>query len=221
MMSPIILSIAVSFAATIICAPMAWCFASLVVRRRFPGRMALDAMLNLPLVLPPLVTGYFLLVVFGGHGMIGRYLDQWLGLRLAFTTAAAVIAAMTVAFPLFYRAVKLSLESMDRRMEDIAATLGATRWDILWSITVPLNWRGLVTGAVTTFARSLGEFGATIIFAANIPGKTQTIPLAVFNYINTPGGDAKALPLIVIATLISAAAMASSYYLAPDREPSR
>ncbi len=182
----------------------------LLARRSFPGKSLLDAVLHLPLVLPPVVVGYVLLVLFGREGPFGR----WLGLDIAFTTAAAALASAVVAFPLFVRALRLSIELVDRRIETAARTLGASPIRVFLTITLPLSLPGLLTGALLAFARALGEFGATITFAGNIEGETRTLPLAIFTNAQIPGGDAAAMRLVVISVALSLAAMIIAEYLA-------
>ena len=174
-------------------------FAWLLARRRFPGRVLLDAVLHAPLILPPVVVGFGLLLVFGVQGPIGRWLDATWGVRLAFTSGGAALAAGVSAFPLMLRAVRLSLEGVDPRLEEAARGLGAGRWDRAFTITLPLAAPGLVAAAVVGFAAALGEFGAVITFAANIPGETQTLPLAIYAALQVPGGEGAALRLSAIS----------------------
>lgn len=170
-------------------------FAWLLARYRFPGRVLLDALLHLPLILPPVVTGFVLLLLFGVEGPIGRQLEQWFGVRLAFTSGGAALAAGVCAFPLMLRAARLAIEAVDPRLEEAARTLGAGPWDRAFTVVLPLAWPGLVAGAVIGFAAVLGEFGAVITFAASIPGETQTLPLAIYAALQAPGGEAAAARL--------------------------
>lgn len=174
-------------------------FAWPLARWRFPGRVLLDALLHAPLILPPVVIGFVLLLLFGIEGPIGRWLDQLWGVRLAFTSAGASLAAGVSAFPLMLRAVRLSIEGIDPKLEEAARGLGAGAWDRAFTITLPLAAPGLVAAAVVGFAASLGEFGAVITFAANIPGETQTLPLAIYSALQIPGGEGAALRLSVIS----------------------
>lgn len=170
-------------------------FAWLLARYRFPGRVLLDALLHLPLILPPVVTGFVLLLLFGVEGPIGRQLEHWFGVRLAFTSGGAALAAGVCAFPLMLRAARLAIEAVDPRLEEAARTLGAGPWDRAFTVVLPLAWPGLVAGAVIGFAAVLGEFGAVITFAASIPGETQTLPLAIYAALQAPGGEAAAARL--------------------------
>ncbi len=185
----------------------------LLARKRFPGKMLVDAIVHLPLVLPPVVTGYLLLHLFGRSGLIGSALHRAFGVDIAFTTGAAVIASAVIGFPLLVRAVRLSVALIDRRLEAAAATLGASRLDVFLTITLPLALPGIITGTLLTFARSLGEFGATITFAGNTP-ETRTLPLAVFTRMQTIAGDASAARLVGLSILLSLAALLVSELLA-------
>ncbi|MFQ5602298.1 MAG: molybdate ABC transporter permease subunit [bacterium] len=199
----IFLSLKVAVVATaIILAPgtyIGWLFA----RKNFIGKSFLDGIVNVPLVLPPVVTGYFLLVILGPGGFVGRWLDDWFNFNIAFTWKAAVAASAVVSFPLLVRAVRVAIESVDNKLEEAARMLRASEWNIFWRITLPLSANGIIAGAILAFARGLGEFGATIIVASNIPGKTQTIPLAIFTLLNQPDGEAKARMLIIISIVFS------------------
>ncbi|PAV25556.1 molybdate ABC transporter permease subunit [Tamilnaduibacter salinus] len=186
----------------------------LMARRSFPGKALVDGLLHLPLVLPPVVVGYLLLIALGRQGAIGQWLDQTLSIQLPFTWQGAAIAAGIMAFPLLVRSVRLSLESVDRGLEAAARTLGAGRWRVFMTITLPLILPGLLTGTVLAFARALSEFGATITFAANIPGETRTLPLALYTLIQTPGAEEAAARLCVLAVLIAMAALIGSEWLA-------
>ncbi|PVY76316.1 molybdate transport system permease protein [Tamilnaduibacter salinus] len=186
----------------------------LMARRSFPGKALVDGLLHLPLVLPPVVVGYLLLIALGRQGAIGQWLDQTLGIQLPFTWQGAAIAAGIMAFPLLVRSVRLSLESVDRGLEAAARTLGAGRWRVFMTITLPLILPGLLTGTMLAFARALSEFGATITFAANIPGETRTLPLALYTLIQTPGAEEAAARLCVLAVLIAMAALIGSEWLA-------
>ncbi len=171
----------------------------LLARRRFPGRMLLDALVHLPLVVPPVVVGWGLLMLFGLRGPIGAPLDQWFGIRLVFTTEGAALATAVMSFPLIVRAVRLGIEHVDPGLEQAARTLGAGPIDRFLTVTLPLMSPGILAGAVTAFAAGLGEFGAVITFASNIPGETQTLPLAIYSAAQTPGGEAVAGRLAAIS----------------------
>lgn len=171
----------------------------LLARRRFPGRAILDALLHAPLILPPVAIGFILLLLFGAQGPVGRWLEDMLGIRLVFNSAGASLAAGVMAFPLMLRAVRIALEAVDPKLEETARGLGANAWDRAFTITLPLAFPGLIAAAVVGFAAALGEFGAVITFAANIPGETRTLPLAIYTAIQTPGGEAAALRLSVIS----------------------
>ncbi len=186
----------------------------LLARVEFPGRGLLNGLVHLPLVLPPVVVGYVLLLLLGRNGPIGGPLDAWFGWSFVFSWQGAAIASAVVAFPLLVRSIRLGLDLVDRRLETAARTLGAGRFDVFCSVTVPLVLPGIVTGCVLAFARSIGEFGATITFVSNIPGVTQTLPLALYSAVQTPDGDAAALRLVLISCVLAFAALAASEILA-------
>ena len=194
--------------------PVGLLVAWLLARREFIGKSALNALVHLPLVLPPVVVGYLLLVLFGREGPLGRLLFSLFGVSLPFTWQGAALAAAVMAFPLMVRAMRLSLEAVDRRLEAAARTLGARPAGVFLTIALPLMSPGIVVGAVLAFARSLGEFGATITFAANIPGETRIIPIALYSLIQTPGGEAAAMRLAILSVVLSLAALAASELLA-------
>ncbi|HTB44552.1 MAG TPA: molybdate ABC transporter permease subunit [Acetobacteraceae bacterium] len=183
--------------------PIAVLTAWLLTRYRFPGRPLLNALVHLPLVLPPVVTGWLLLIIFGIRGPIGSVLYEWLGIRLAFTTAGASLAAGVMTFPVMVRAVRLSLEAADLGLEQAARTLGAGRLDRLFTITLPLASPGILVGGIVAYATCLGEFGAIITFAANIPGQTQTLPLAIYTALQVPGGEATAAKLSLVSLMLA------------------
>ncbi len=185
---------------------VAWVLA----RRAFPGKMVLDGLVHLPLVLPPVVTGYLLLVLLGRGGPIGAWLHEVLGLTLVFNWKGAAVAAGVMAFPLLVRAIRLSIEAVDRRLEAAARTLGAKPMRVFFTVTVPLVTPGLLTGVILAFARSLGEFGATITFVSNIPGETRTLPLALYTLNQVPGGEMGALRLCLMAVAIALGALVAS-----------
>ena len=183
--------------------PLAVLMAWVLTRYRFPGRPIVNALVHLPLVLPPVVTGWLLLIIFGIRGPIGSLLNNWFGVRLVFTTAGASLACAVMTFPVMVRAVRLSLESADPGLEQAAQTLGATRFDRFVNVTLPLASPGILVGAIVAYATSLGEFGAVITFAANIPGQTQTLPLAIFTALQVPGGEAKAAQLAMVSVVLA------------------
>jgi len=183
--------------------PVAVLTAWLLARARFPGRSVLNALVHLPLVLPPVVTGWLLLIVFGIRGPVGALLDDWFGVRLVFTTAGAALACAVMTFPVMVRAVRLALEAGDPGLEEAARTLGAGRLDRLFSVTLPLASPGILMGAIVGYATCLGEFGAVITFAANIPGETQTLPLAIYAALQAPGGEARAATLSLVSIVLA------------------
>lgn len=196
------LSARVALTATLASLPFGFAAAYLLVFSRFPGKALVDGLINLPLVLPPVVVGYLLLLGLGSHGWLGQFFES-LGFRIIFTWKAAVIASMVVGFPLLVRSIRLGMEQIDRELIKASRTLGARWYDTLFSVILPLSGRAILAGASLMFARSLGEFGATIVIAGNIPGITQTIPLAIYDYTSTPGGDRMALGLCLVSILLS------------------
>ena len=207
------LSLKVAFWSTLASLPVALALAMLLARGRFPGKTLLDGVVNLPLVLPPVVIGYFLLLGFGRRGPIGAFLDEHFGIVFAFRWTGAALACALMGLPLAVRAMRQAVEAVDERLEAAASTLGANRAWVFATVTLPLVLPGIVNGALLCFARSLGEFGATITFVSNIPGETRTIPLAIYGYTQTAGGDAMALRLCVIAIALSLAALIASEML--------
>jgi molybdate transport system permease protein len=208
------LSLKIALAATLVSAPLAIAISLLLAKRRFWGYSILNAAVHLPLVLPPVVTGLLLLRTFGHRGVIGAWLESTLGLVFAFRWTGAALAAAVMGFPLMVRAMRLAIENVDPKLEDAAASLGASRaWRIV-TVTLPLAAPGLVAGMIVAFAKSLGEFGATITFASSIPGETQTISTAVYALLNDPAGDAQAMRLVWVSVIISFAAIAASEALA-------
>jgi molybdate transport system permease protein len=186
----------------------------LMARREFRGKALVDGFLHLPLVLPPVVSGYVLLILFGRQGILGGFLEGVLGVRLAFDWKGAVLASAVVGFPLMLRAVRLAIEAVDPRLEQVARTLGAGRLRVFWSVTLPLAIHGVLVGSLLSFARSLGEFGATITFVANIPGETRTIPAAIYTYLNQPGGEVAATRLVVISVVVALVALTAGEWIA-------
>jgi molybdate transport system permease protein len=187
--------------------PVAVLVAYVLARRRFLGRPALDAFVHLPLVLPPVVTGWLLLIVFGVRGPAGALLQEWFGIRLVFSTAGAALATAVMSFPLIVRAVRLSFEALDSGLEEAARTLGAGPVDRFVTVTLPLIAPGILAGMITAFAAGLGEFGAVITFASNIPGQTQTLPLAIYSAIQVPGGEATAAKLAAVSFTLAVAGL--------------
>ena len=207
------LSLRVSLVAVLATLPIAYALAFLLARRRFPGRLLLDAIVHLPLVLPPVVTGWLLLLLFGRTGAAGRWLEDALGITLVFNWTGAALAAAVMALPLMVRAMRLSIEAVDRRLVGAARSLGATPARAFLTITLPLTLPGILAGATLGFARSLGEFGATITFASNIAGQTRTLPLAIYTGLQLPGAEAAVARLAVISILLSIAALIVSEVL--------
>jgi molybdate transport system permease protein len=187
--------------------PFGLALAWLLARRAFWGKTLLETAINLPLVLPPVVTGYLLLVLLGRRGWLGSLLEEWFGLAFVFDWKGAAVASAVMAFPLLVRPMRLAFASIDPRLESASRTLGAGRWDTLWRITLPLARPGIIAGCVLAFARSLGEFGATIMIAGNIPGETRTIPLHIYTLLESPGGMETAHTLVAVSIVIAAAAI--------------
>ncbi len=208
------LSLWVSWWAVAASLPIGILVAWVLARLRFPGKNILDGLVHLPLVLPPVVTGYLLLVLLGRNGLIGAALYKYLGIVLAFNWKGAVLAAAVMSFPLLVRAVRLSLESVDQGLESAARTLGAGPLRVFFTVTLPLMVPGIITGLILAFARSLGEFGATITFVSNIRGQTQTLPLALYTLTQVPGGEIGAMRLCILSVLIAMAALVCSEMLA-------
>lgn len=213
------LSFTVATCAALVALPFGIAIAYGLARGSFSGKWFVEAVVNLPLVLPPVVTGYLLLVVFGVHGPVGSFLDNWFGVRIVFTWLAAVLASMVVSFPLMVRAIRLAFQSVDPRLEMAAHSLGAGRVATFLTVSLPLARRGLVAGWMLAFARSLGEFGATIMVAGNIEGQTRTIPLAVFTMTSRPGGTGQCWRLVALSVVLACGAVAASEWL--ERRQSR
>lgn len=208
----IALSVKVASVASLASLPPAVAVGWLLARKRFPGKALLDALVHLPLVLPPVVVGYALLVSFGSQGAIGQFLGRF-GIELAFRWTGAALACAVMGFPLMVRTIRLSIENVDRRLEQAAATLGAPPWRRFATVTLPLAWPGLVAGAVLGFAKALGEFGATITFVSSIPGETQTLSSAIYGLMQVPGGEAGIWRLAAVAVAISLFALLASEWL--------
>lgn len=209
----LLLSLKVSLCAVAGSLPFGIATAWLLARRNFPGKTLVDALVHLPLVVPPIVTGYVLLVLFGRQGVAGSFLYDTFGVTLAFTWKGAAMASAVMAFPLMVRAVRLSIEGVDRRLESAAKTLGANRATVFFTVTLPLMTPGIITGTLLAFARALSEFGATITFVSNIEGQTQTLPLALFTMTQVPGGEAGAMRLCLLSVGIAIAALTASEFL--------
>lgn len=208
------LSLRIAAVATLVALPFGIAIATLLARKSFWGKSLLDAVVHLPLVLPPVVTGYLLLITFGRKAPVGVFLADHFGIVFSFRWTGAALACGIMAFPLMVRAIRLSIEAIDRRLEDAAATLGANRGWLFLTVTLPLALPGIIAGMMLAFARALGEFGATITFVSNIPGETQTISAAIYTLTQVPGGDAAALSLVIVAIIISLAALIASEWFA-------
>jgi molybdate transport system permease protein len=207
------LSLRIALVATVVALPFGIAIAWLLARKNFWGKSLLDGIVHLPLVLPPVVTGYLLLITFGRKGLVGGFLAD-LGIVFSFRWTGAALACGLMGFPLLVRAIRLSFEVIDRRLEDAASTLGADRLWVFFTVTLPLALPGVIAGMVLCFAKALGEFGATITFVSNIPGETQTISAAIYTYTQIPNADAAALRLVLVAVVISLAALVVSEWFA-------
>ncbi|CAX26248.1 molybdate transporter, membrane component of ABC transporter [Methylorubrum extorquens DM4] len=209
----LLLSLRVAFVATLASLPLGLLLAWLLARRRFPGHALLDGLVHLPLILPPVVTGYLLLLAFGRRGVFGAWLAE-IGIVFSFRWTGAALACAVMGLPLMVRAMRLSIEAVDRKLEQAAATLGAAPSLVFLSVTLPLSLPGILAGAVLAFAKAMGEFGATITFVSNIPGETQTLPSAIYTLTQVPGGEAGALRLTLISVAVSMLALVASEGLA-------
>lgn len=201
------LSLQVSFWATLLSLPLGIFVAYALSRWNFPGRQLLNGLVHLPLILPPVVTGYLLLLTFGRRGPVGSFLEDTFGLVLAFRWTGAALAAAVMAFPLMVRAIRLAIDAVDPKLEQAAATLGAPRAWVFATITLPLILPGILVGAILAFAKAMGEFGATITFVSNIPGQTQTVPSAIYAFLQVPGEESTALRLVLVSVAIAMAAL--------------
>ncbi len=210
----LLLSLKVATAAVVCSLPFAVAAAWVLARKEFPGKSAFNALVHLPLVVPPVVIGYLLLVTLGRRGIVGAWLDETFGIVVAFTWVAAAIASGVMAFPLTVRAIRLSIEAVDTRLEGVARTLGASPLRVLATVTLPLTLPGIVAGVALGFARCLGEFGATITFASNIPGATRTLPLALYTSLNIPGGEASAVRLVILSLVLAFVSLGVSELMA-------
>jgi len=208
------LSLRVSFWATLVSLPLGVFVAYALARWTFWGKQLLNGLVHLPLILPPVVTGYLLLVTFGRRGVVGQTLDEWFGIVLAFRWTGAALAAGVMAFPLMVRAIRLAIEAVDPKLEQAAGTLGASKPWVFVTVTLPLILPGIIAGAILAFAKAMGEFGATITFVSNIPGQTQTLPSAIYAVLQVPGGEGNAARLVWIAILIAMTALLVSEWVA-------
>ena len=209
----ILLSLKVALWSVVLSLPFGLSVAHVLARTSFPGKSLFDAIVHLPLVLPPVVVGYSLLLLFGRRGALGALMEEWFGIVVAFRWSGAAIACAVMSFPLMVRAMRMSIDAIDPKLEAAARTLGAGRLGVLMTITLPLALPGIFTGILLAFARSLGEFGATITFVSNIPGETQTLPLAIYALWQVPGGEAAAQRLCVLSIILSLAALLASEVL--------
>ena len=207
------LSLKVSLGVCLLTAAPAVALGWLLARRDFHGKALLESLVHAPLVMPPVVTGYLLLLLFGRNGWLGKPLAEWFGIRLVFTWQGAGLAAGIVALPLAVRSVRLAVSLVDRRLEEAAQTLGYSPWRVFWRITLPLAWPGILGGVLLAFSRSLGEFGATITFAGNVEGETSTLPLAIYSALQVPGGEATATRLVLASLVLCFASLTLSEWL--------
>lgn len=211
-LSALYLSAKVGLFATLVCLPFAIALAWYLARYEFRLKFMVEALLQLPMVLPPVVLGYLLLILFGQQGLIGQYLHI-LGLELAFNWKGAVLASVVVAFPLMVQPIRLSFQLMNRQLEHIAGTLGATPVQVFYSISLPLALPGMIIGSILCFSRSLGEFGATITFVGNIPGETRTMPIAIYSFLQQPNGEEMALRLVMLSLVLAFSALIANYFI--------
>jgi molybdate transport system permease protein len=207
------LSLRVSFWATLASLPFGLLAAHALARWNFAGKQLLNGLIHLPLILPPVATGYLLLATFGRRGPVGQFLEEWFGIVFAFRWTGAALAAAVMAFPLMVRAVRLAIEAVDPKLEEAAGTLGASRPWVFATVTLPLILPGIVAGAILAFAKAMGEFGATITFVSNIPGQTQTLPSAIYTFLQVPGGEDDAKRLVIVAIVIAMAALLLSEWI--------
>ncbi|MGC4392505.1 molybdate ABC transporter permease subunit [Agrobacterium sp. M50-1] len=208
------LSLWVSSIAMLASLPFGIAVAVALARGRFWGKSLLNGIVHLPLILPPVVTGFLLLVLFGRRGAIGQFLDSWFGIVFSFRWTGAALACAVMAFPLMVRSIRLSIEAVDRKLEEAAGTLGASPFWVFLTVTLPLTLPGIIAGMILAFAKAMGEFGATITFVSNIPGETQTLSAAIYTFTQVPGGDAGALRLTIVSIVISMLALLVSEFLA-------
>jgi molybdate transport system permease protein len=208
------LSARVAFWATLVTLPLGVVVAYVLARCEFPGKQLVNGLVHLPLILPPVVTGYLLLLVLGRRAPVGQLLEQWFGIVVAFRWTGAAVAAGVMAFPLMVRSIRLAIEAVDPKLEQAASTLGASRFWVFLTVTLPMILPGIVAGAIIAFAKAIGEFGATITFVSNIPGQTQTMPLAIYSFLQVPGGQDSAARLAIVAVVIAMAALLLSEVIA-------
>ncbi|MCC4246617.1 molybdate ABC transporter permease subunit [Stappia indica] len=211
--SAVALSLRVSFWATLVSLPLGILVAMLLARGEFPGKQLLNGIVHLPLILPPVVTGYLLLATFGRRAPVGSFLHDAFGLVFAFRWTGAALAAGVMAFPLMVRAIRLAIEAVDPKLEQAAGTLGASRTMVFATVTLPLILPGIIAGSVLAFAKAMGEFGATITFVSNIPGETQTLPSAIYAFLQVPGGEASAARLVMVSVIVAMAALLLSEWV--------
>ena len=209
----VLLSVRVSFWATLVSLPLGILTAYALARWTFPGKQLLNGLVHLPLILPPVVTGYLLLLTFGRRGPVGEFLEDWFGIVLAFRWTGAALAAGVMAFPLMVRAIRLAIEAVDPKLEQAASTLGAARLWVFLTVTLPLILPGVIAGAILAFAKAMGEFGATITFVSNIPGQTQTLPSAIYTFLQVPGGEDDAARLVLVAIAVAMTALLLSEWV--------
>jgi len=209
----VMLSLRVSFWAVLLSLPLGLLVAHALARWEFPGKQILNGIVHLPLILPPVVTGYLLLITFGKRGTVGQYLDQWFGIVLAFRWTGAALAAAVMAFPLMVRAMRLAIEAVDPKLEQAGSTLGASKPWVWLTVTLPMILPGVIAGCILAFAKAMGEFGATITFVSNIPGQTRTLPSAIYSFMQVPGGEAQAARLVWVAIAIAMAALLLSEWV--------
>ena len=207
------LSLKVGFWSTAFSLPVGFFLAYVLARRDFPLKILLNGIVYLPLVLPPVVTGLILLMLFGTQGPAGRFLENVFGVTIAFRWTGAALAAAVMGLPLMVRAMRLSIEAVDTRLEHAARTLGATWWRAFFTVTLPLSLPGIIAGAILSFAKSFGEFGATITFVSNIPGETQTLPIAIYSFLQTPNGESPAVRLAILSVVVSMAAIVGAEWM--------
>ena len=207
------LSLRVSFWATVVSLPFGIFVAYALARWSFPGKQVLNGLVHLPLILPPVVTGYLLLITFGRRGPVGAFLEEWFGLVFAFRWTGAALAAGVMAFPLMVRAIRLAIEAVDPKLEQAAGTLGASRGWVFLTVTLPLILPGVIAGVILAFAKAMGEFGATITFVSNIPGQTQTLPSAIYTFMQVPGGQDDAARLVLVAIAVAMTALLLSEWV--------
>lgn len=215
------LSLKVGVVAVVVTLPIAFAVAYLLARGRFPGKALVDGLVHLPLVVPPVVTGWLLLLAFGRNGPLGALLDHWFGVTVIFRWTGAAIASGIMALPLMVRAVRLSIEAVDRRLEGASRTLGAGPWRTFVSVTLPLSLPGIIAALVLGFARGIGEFGATITFVSSIPGETQTLPLAIYGALQIPGGESQVVRLAIVSVVLSLIAIIASEWISRRSAGSR